>query len=66
MKKNNKNSPAPDALRPREICAYSLAKKNTGTKEIIATARTRFSMRNGRIRKMSTRINGDAVWSSTK
>ena len=35
------------------ICAYSLAKKKTGTKTSIAMPSTRFSTRNGRIRKIS-------------
>ena len=51
---------------PSEICAYSLPKKNTGMNTRLVMPSTRFSTRNGRMRKMLTRISGDSVRTSTK
>ncbi len=66
MKKYNRKRPALEAVSPREIWAYSLAKKNTGTKASMDTPRTMFSTRKARMRKMCTAMSGDAVRSSTK
>ena len=66
MKKNSRNTPAWEAVLPSAICAYSLAKKNTGTNTSMDTPSTRFSTRNGRMRKMLTWMSGDGVRSSTK
>ena len=51
---------------PSEIWAYSLAKKKTGMNTSIEIPSTRFSTRNGRMRKMSTWISGEVVRGSTK
>ena len=66
MKKYRRKRPASEADLPREIWAYSLAKKNTGMKASMEIPRTRFSTKNGRMRKMRTCISGDSVRSSTK
>ena len=65
MKKYNKKMPAPEAESRNAISAYSLAKKNTGMKVIMAINKTRFSMANGRMRKILTLISGDSVRAST-
>ena len=65
MKKNRRKRPACDADFARAIWAYSLAKKNTGTKTSMATPRTTFSTRNARIRNIWTCMSGDVVRSST-
>src|SRR5579871_3003581 len=65
-KKYRRYTPACWAGLPSEICAYSLATKNTGTKASIAMPSTRFSTANARIRKMRTWIRGTAVRSSTR
>ena len=54
------------AFSPRAICPYNLAKKNTGMNTSIEMPSTRFSTRNGLIRKMLTWISGDSVRSSTR
>ena len=64
-KKKSRKTPASDAVLCNAICAYSLAKKNTGMNAIMAISNTRFSTANGLIRKISTLMSGDAVWSST-
>ena len=46
-KKNRRKSPACDAVLCRAIWAYSLAKKKTGMKAIMAISSTRFSDREG-------------------
>ena len=49
MKKYRRKRPASDAVLPRAIWAYSLAKKKTGTKASMAIPSTRFSTRKARI-----------------
>ena len=66
MKKYSRKRPACEAVLPSAIWAYSLAKKNTGTNTSMEMPSTRFSTRNGRMRKMLTWMSGDAVRSSTK
>ncbi len=65
-KKHSSRRLACEGVLPSEIWAYSLAKKNTGTNTSIETPSTRFSTKNGRIRKMSTWISGEVVRASTK
>ena len=58
--------PACEADFPSESWAYSLPKKNTGMNTRLVMNSTMFSTRNGRMRKMLTRISGDSVRTSTK
>ena len=51
---------------PSAICAYSLAKKNTGMNTSMVMPSTRFSTRKARMRKMLTCMSGDGGADSTK
>ncbi len=65
MKNQSRKTPASEEESPSAICAYSLEKKNTGTKTSIEIPSTRFCTENARMRKMSTLISGEAVRFST-
>ena len=66
MKKYSRKRPACEAVLCSAIWAYSLAKKKTGMKAIMAINSTRFSTAKGRMRKIATLMSGDSVRSSTR